>query len=78
MFDEDLKFGLIGLLLVIGIAIVAMIGFWVVPVCLVDYYTCHSKAEKQGLECEWGPLQGCMVKMPSGNWMDYDRLRYME
>ena len=41
-------------------------------------YSCHKRAEKQGLECEWGVFQGCMVKMPSGNWMDYDRLRYME
>lgn len=73
MIDEE-KTVIIGLLLVVGITIVAIIGFAVVPV----YMTCHSKAEKQGLECEWGPLQGCMVKLPSGKWMDYDRLRYME
>ncbi|WP_405350511.1 hypothetical protein [Ruminobacter amylophilus] len=41
------------------------------------YYECHSKAEKQGYVCEWGPLSGCMVKTEHG-WMDYDRLRYMK
>lgn len=42
------------------------------------YFQCHSKAKTQGLECSWGPIQGCMVKMQDGTWMDYDRLRYME
>lgn len=74
MIDEETNF-IIGIsLLIVGIMIVAIICFAVVPV----YMTCHSKAEKQGLECDWGPLQGCMVKLPSGKWMDYDRLRYME
>lgn len=43
-----------------------------------NYIQCHSKAEKQGMECSWGPIQGCMVKMQDGTWMDYNRLRYME
>jgi len=42
------------------------------------YIQCHAKAEKQGMECSWGPIQGCMVKMQDGTWMDYNRLRYME
>ena len=71
MLDE--KYFIIG----IGLCIVIVIA--AICVCVgIDAYTCHTKAEKQGLECEWGPIQGCMVKMPSGNWMDYDRLRYME
>lgn len=43
-----------------------------------NYFQCHSKAKTQGLECSWRPIQGCMVKMQDGTWMDYDRLRYME
>lgn len=43
-----------------------------------SYSKCHSRAAMQGMECSWGPLQGCMVKMKDGTWMDYDRLRYME
>ena len=65
-------------LLLIGIGIVVFLCVAViVGVAGSEAYSCHSKAEKQGLECEWGIFQGCMVKMPSGNWMDYDRLRYM-
>jgi hypothetical protein len=41
-------------------------------------YKCHTKAEKQGYECSWGPIQGCMVKQKDGTWIDYDRLRIME
>lgn len=73
MHDNSVK-EFIGLLVVIGIAITMIFGFYAIPCYLV----CHSKADKQGLECEWGPIQGCMVKMPDGKWMDYDRLRYME
>lgn len=50
--------------------------------CLVfaglrPYFECHTKAEKQGLECSWGIIQGCMVKI-DGKWIDYDRLRIMD
>lgn len=41
-------------------------------------YTCHTKAEKQGYVCSWGPMLGCMVKQKDGTWIDYDRLRIME
>ena len=41
------------------------------------YFECHAKAKAQGLECEWGILQGCMVKV-DGKWIDYDRLRIMD
>lgn len=38
---------------------------------------CHTKAEKQGYECEWGMLEGCMIKV-DGKWIDYDKWRIME
>lgn len=41
------------------------------------YFGCRAKAEAQGLECEWGIFQGCMVKI-DGKWIDYDRLRIMD
>ena len=42
-----------------------------------DYNQCHTKAKMQGYECEWGPVQGCMVKV-DGKWVDYDKWRVME
>lgn len=44
----------------------------------LKYYKCTTKAEKQGYECSWGPIQGCMVKQKDGSWIDYDRLRIMD
>ena len=34
-----------------------------------SYSECHSKAAMQGMECSWGPIQGCMVKMKDGSWI---------
>lgn len=44
---------------------------------VASYVKCHAKASKQGLECSYMPLQGCMVKI-DGKWIDYDRLRITE
>lgn len=45
---------------------------------VISNYMCHTKAEKQGYVCSWGPMLGCMVKQKDGTWIDYDRLRIME
>ena len=50
----------------------------IVVVFALGSCSCSTKATKQGMECSWGPIQGCMVKMPDGKWMDYDRLRYLD
>ena len=46
----------------------------------VPAYSCKQKATKQGLEYDWGILQGCMVKGIETNnkWVDYDRLRIFD
>ena len=61
---------LIEILIIAVLAIAADFGY--------EYIVCHSKAEKQGFECSWAPIQGCMVKQANGTWVDYDRLRIME
>lgn len=48
-----------------------------VGVELIKWSRCHTKAEMQGYECSWGPIQGCMVKI-DGKWVDYDKWRVME
>lgn len=62
------------------------IGFWIylfffviiaIGGLLFSYTKCHSKAQMQGYECQWGPIQGCMVKV-DGKWVDYDKWRVME
>lgn len=65
---------LAGMVLTTALIIVAIF----VGVAGVSSYSCHKRAAMQGLECDWGLFQGCMVKTSNGNWMDYDRLRYMK
>lgn len=37
---------------------------------------CSAKAKAQSLDYKYGVMMGCMVKY-KGEWIDYDRLRYM-
>lgn len=61
------------------IAVVALTIIGVLVGCLwLKNYECSCKAEKQGMEHSWGPIQGCMVREQGGNWIDYDRLRVMD
>ena len=41
------------------------------------WYECDSKATEQGLEHQWGPFKGCLIKV-DGKWVDYDKWRVME
>ena len=61
----------------IEIFVAIVIAGIIAAVPFSDYMVCHSKAKAQGLECEWGFIQGCMVKI-DGKWIDYDRLRIMD
>jgi predicted secreted protein len=38
---------------------------------------CAVKAKAQSMEYKYGVVMGCMVKY-KGEWVDYDRLRYVE
>lgn len=67
MNDESLT--LIGLVLVI-------VGMLFLS-AIIDGSMCRAKAVKQGLQYDYGIVQGCMVKY-NGKWVDYDRLRYTE
>ena len=58
------------------LALVITIVLILVVAGVGDYISCKNKTEKQGMECSWGPFQGCMVKTEKG-WIDYARLRYM-
>lgn len=58
---------------IVGATMAAVLGF----ALFMPSYECSSKAEKQGLEHDWGIIQGCMVKI-EGKWIDYDKWRVME
>ena len=42
-----------------------------------EWYSCDSKSMEQGLEHQWGPFKGCLIKV-DGKWVDYDKWRVME
>jgi len=42
-----------------------------------DYFQCKTKSKKMGLESDWGPIQGCMVKVDD-QWIDINKYHIME
>ena len=60
-------------------AIIVMCGlafvFWLV-LTLLSGIPCSVKAKAQSMEYKYGLIMGCMVKY-KGEWVDYDRLRYV-
>lgn len=38
-------------------------------------FGCTSRWADSGLQSKWGPIQGCLVKMPDGRWIPDDRVR---
>lgn len=44
---------------------------WVV----LSSWQCSSRWADSGLKSSWGPVEGCLVKTPSGRWVPDDRVR---
>lgn len=59
--------------IILGTAVLAL-GF---AIYWGSEYTCSVKAEAQSMQYKFGPVMGCMVKH-KGEWVDYNRLRYVE
>ena len=53
-----------------------LVAAWFV-LSLVMGIPCSVKAKAQSMEYKYGLVMGCMVKY-KGEWVDYDRLRYVE
>lgn len=70
MYDSDGCLASI-LITVAGIAVILLLA------CAIDWYGCDSKAAAQGLEHQWGPFKGCLIKV-DGKWIDYDKWRITE
>jgi len=52
-------------------------------VFLVGYFiyapwSCHSRWDESKLQASWGPVKGCLVKLPDGRWLPEDRLREID
>jgi hypothetical protein len=41
-----------------------------------NWSACHAKWDRANMvSVEWGPIQGCMVKLPDGRWLPEERIR---
>lgn len=51
-----------------------------VPIWMIfSSIECHSKWGRAGMtDVAWGPMQGCLVKLPDGRWMPEDRIREVD
>ena len=38
----------------------------------IDHFRCHARWEQSGYEANWGPVQGCLIKV-EGKWIPADR-----
>jgi hypothetical protein len=63
------------LLIIFGVlflcfVIIPGIGMW------GNWSACHAKWDRANMvSVEWGPIQGCMVKLPDGRWLPEERIR---
>jgi hypothetical protein len=59
--------------------ILFMIGFCVLLFgigAIFKNWSCKSKWEHAGMAgVTWGPVQGCLVKLPDGRWLPEERIR---
>lgn len=55
----------------------------VLVVCLVGWAiiasaSCSSRWARSGMPTSWGPVQGCLVKLPDGRWLPDERIREVD
>jgi hypothetical protein len=57
------------------LAFAALIGLGM----FFDNWSCKSKWERSGMAAvTWGPVQGCLVKLPDGRWLPEERIREID
>lgn len=54
---------------------IAVIAVMLIGALVFSSYRCSSRWAMSGLSTSWGPMQGCLVKMPDGRWIPDDRVR---
>lgn len=63
--------------LTVLVAIVVLTFLVVVVVWPINWYSCHSRAEKMGFQAEWGPVTGCMIQV-RGEWVPLEKYRVID
>lgn len=64
-----------GAMLVLGlVALLIIFGVFFALAAL----SCKARWEGSGLQSSWGPVKGCLVRLPDGRWIPDDRVRDIE
>jgi hypothetical protein len=58
---------------VLGYLAVLFILF--IILAFISAASCESAWSKSGFETSWGPVQGCLIKMPDGRWIPDESYR---
>lgn len=68
-----MKSGTSETLLGLGLIVLVVVGtFW------WSAAACSSKWDRSGMQSSWGPIQGCVVKLPDGRWLPEERVREID
>ena len=60
-------------LLIMVCILILLVGIW------IDSVSCHSKWDNADMAAvSYGPIKGCMVKLPDGRWLPADRMREID
>ena len=46
--------------------------------CAYSSVSCESRWEHSNMASTWGPIKGCLVKLPDGRWLPEDRVREID
>lgn len=58
--------------------IVVIVFFWAIAMGFITWglsVECSSKWENSGMQSKWGPIQGCIIKLPDGRWIPSQNYR---
>lgn len=61
------------------VASVATLVVAFIAYVILGNWSCHSQWARSGMiDISWGPVQGCLVKLPDGRWLPEDRIREID
>jgi hypothetical protein len=59
----------VGIILAAVLALSALLGVFIGGALFLDQRSCASEAHGLGLGHQWGPLEGCLLRSPGGQYI---------
>lgn len=64
--------------LIVNLILLGIVAAVIVGALFAKPFACHAKWSRSGMQSSWGPLQGCVVRMPDGRWIPEERVREID